>query len=236
MSIGRPTRTRTSTPTRPPTISTKSPSAIASASRPANSASISICRPKRSRRRGSNAGKLYPEWDYKRRAYLPDHCRVLAAPAPEHGESWAPDEAREAPDPAGAASVRGVAAAPRNAARAAGRQRTRPRRAGARALRHPRRQRRLRSPASRRAATGLRSRGDAAGRRLAVDRRLDRQSPRARRREGGAAGAGAWAVGLRRPPQHPHLHLAPPRLGAGGDREGVRRADERDASSAASAR
>uniref|UniRef100_Q07U08 von Willebrand factor, type A n=1 Tax=Rhodopseudomonas palustris (strain BisA53) TaxID=316055 RepID=Q07U08_RHOP5 len=40
-----------------------------------------------------NTGKLYPEWDYKRRAYLPDHCRVLASLAPEHGESWVPDEA-----------------------------------------------------------------------------------------------------------------------------------------------
>jgi nitric oxide reductase NorD protein len=40
-----------------------------------------------------NAGKLYPEWDYKRRAYLPDHCCVLASLAPEHGESWTPDEA-----------------------------------------------------------------------------------------------------------------------------------------------
>ena len=38
------------------------------------------------------AGKLYPEWDYKRRAYLPDHCRVLASLAPEHGESWSPNE------------------------------------------------------------------------------------------------------------------------------------------------
>lgn len=37
----------------------------------------------------------YPEWDYTRRAYLPNHCRVLAARATEQGETWEPDvEAR----------------------------------------------------------------------------------------------------------------------------------------------
>ncbi|WEX08567.1 VWA domain-containing protein [Chelativorans sp. AA-79] len=35
----------------------------------------------------------YPEWDYTRRAYLPDHCRVLTATAREHGETWSPDPA-----------------------------------------------------------------------------------------------------------------------------------------------
>lgn len=35
----------------------------------------------------------YPEWDYTRRAYLPNHCRVLAAKAGEEGERWTPDEA-----------------------------------------------------------------------------------------------------------------------------------------------
>jgi nitric oxide reductase NorD protein len=34
------------------------------------------------------AGTLYPEWDYKRGTYLPDHCRVLAQPAPEQGDAW----------------------------------------------------------------------------------------------------------------------------------------------------
>ncbi|MFC0239419.1 nitric oxide reductase activation protein NorD [Rhodopseudomonas telluris] len=34
------------------------------------------------------AGKLYPEWDYKRAAYLPDHCRVVAGPASATGEVW----------------------------------------------------------------------------------------------------------------------------------------------------
>jgi nitric oxide reductase NorD protein len=33
-----------------------------------------------------------PEWDYRSRSYLPDHCRVLAATASETGESWTPDE------------------------------------------------------------------------------------------------------------------------------------------------
>lgn len=41
------------------------------------------------------ADLTYPEWDYTRRAYLPHHCRVLAAQASEQGELWEPDmEAR----------------------------------------------------------------------------------------------------------------------------------------------
>jgi nitric oxide reductase NorD protein len=37
----------------------------------------------------------YPEWDYTRKAYLPSHCRVLAACATDQGETWeADDEAR----------------------------------------------------------------------------------------------------------------------------------------------
>jgi nitric oxide reductase NorD protein len=39
-----------------------------------------------------NADLTYPEWDYRSSCYLPDHCRVLAAPASETGESWMPDE------------------------------------------------------------------------------------------------------------------------------------------------
>jgi nitric oxide reductase NorD protein len=34
----------------------------------------------------------YPEWDWKRRCYLPDHCRVVAEPASLEGEEWRPDE------------------------------------------------------------------------------------------------------------------------------------------------
>ncbi|NVO15054.1 MAG: VWA domain-containing protein [Rhodoplanes sp.] len=37
------------------------------------------------------ADLTYPEWDYRRSIYWPDHCRVLAAPAAEEGESWEPD-------------------------------------------------------------------------------------------------------------------------------------------------
>lgn len=33
----------------------------------------------------------YPEWDYRRGVYLPDHCRVLAAPAKAVGEATEPD-------------------------------------------------------------------------------------------------------------------------------------------------
>ncbi|WP_201862961.1 nitric oxide reductase activation protein NorD [Microvirga soli] len=41
------------------------------------------------------ADLTYPEWDYTRKAYLPGHCRVLAARASDEGEAWeADDEAR----------------------------------------------------------------------------------------------------------------------------------------------
>ncbi|NIX75906.1 nitric oxide reductase activation protein NorD [Microvirga terricola] len=39
------------------------------------------------------ADLTYPEWDYTRKAYLPNHCRVLAARASEEGDIWEPDEA-----------------------------------------------------------------------------------------------------------------------------------------------
>jgi len=38
-----------------------------------------------------DSGRLYPEWDYRAGAYLPDYCRVLTGQAPEVGESWTPD-------------------------------------------------------------------------------------------------------------------------------------------------
>ena len=34
----------------------------------------------------------YPEWDWKRHRYLPDHCRVIAEPAASGGEEWHPDD------------------------------------------------------------------------------------------------------------------------------------------------
>ncbi len=39
--------------------------------------------------------QTYPEWDYRARAYLPDHCRVLTRTAEEAGGDhvWTPDEA-----------------------------------------------------------------------------------------------------------------------------------------------
>jgi nitric oxide reductase NorD protein len=40
-----------------------------------------------------DTGRLYPEWDYRSGAYLPDHCRVLTSQSSETGESWAPDDA-----------------------------------------------------------------------------------------------------------------------------------------------
>lgn len=35
----------------------------------------------------------YPEWDYRRGALLPAHCRVLTGPAEEEGEDWVADDA-----------------------------------------------------------------------------------------------------------------------------------------------
>jgi len=34
----------------------------------------------------------YPEWDWKRRVYHPDHCALREEDAPTTGEAWAPDE------------------------------------------------------------------------------------------------------------------------------------------------
>jgi nitric oxide reductase NorD protein len=38
---------------------------------------------------------VYPEWDYRRQAYLPDHCRILerVADAPAGAALWKPDDA-----------------------------------------------------------------------------------------------------------------------------------------------
>jgi nitric oxide reductase NorD protein len=38
------------------------------------------------------AEATYPEWDWKRRRYHRDHCRVIAEPAAIEGEEWRPDE------------------------------------------------------------------------------------------------------------------------------------------------
>ena len=38
-----------------------------------------------------SSGLLYPEWDYRTGAHLPDHCRVLTGQAAEVGESWKAD-------------------------------------------------------------------------------------------------------------------------------------------------
>lgn len=40
-----------------------------------------------------DAGRLYPEWNYRSGSYMPDHCRVLTTDASETGESWEPDDA-----------------------------------------------------------------------------------------------------------------------------------------------
>ncbi|MEK0085115.1 nitric oxide reductase activation protein NorD [Benzoatithermus flavus] len=37
------------------------------------------------------AALRYPEWNHRRRAYLPAHCAVFAGPAGEEGEDWRPD-------------------------------------------------------------------------------------------------------------------------------------------------
>lgn len=38
-------------------------------------------------------GRLYPEWHYRTRSYMPDHCRVVTSDASERGEDWRPDDA-----------------------------------------------------------------------------------------------------------------------------------------------
>lgn len=40
-------------------------------------------------------GITYPEWDWKKGAYRPDHCRVFATLAAEEGEDWTPDAAMQ---------------------------------------------------------------------------------------------------------------------------------------------
>jgi len=35
---------------------------------------------------------IYPEWNHRKQAYLPDHCAVLSDVQSEEGENWAPDE------------------------------------------------------------------------------------------------------------------------------------------------
>lgn len=37
------------------------------------------------------ADHAYPEWDWKRQAYRPDYCRVIAGQASEEGEDWSAD-------------------------------------------------------------------------------------------------------------------------------------------------
>ncbi|WP_342712326.1 VWA domain-containing protein [Bradyrhizobium sp. B124] len=39
------------------------------------------------------AGRLYPEWNYRTGSYMPDYCRVLTSEASENGEDWQPDDA-----------------------------------------------------------------------------------------------------------------------------------------------
>lgn len=40
------------------------------------------------------SGKVtYPEWDYRRKSYHPDHCIVVPGLAEEEGEDWSPDDA-----------------------------------------------------------------------------------------------------------------------------------------------
>lgn len=40
-----------------------------------------------------SAALTYPEWDHRRHAHHPDHCRVVAETAPAEGEAWEPDAA-----------------------------------------------------------------------------------------------------------------------------------------------
>lgn len=38
------------------------------------------------------AQPTYPEWDYRRKQYHPNHCQVWCQVAAEHGEHWVPDD------------------------------------------------------------------------------------------------------------------------------------------------
>jgi nitric oxide reductase NorD protein len=38
------------------------------------------------------ADLTYPEWDYTRKAYMQNHCRVLASRSSDHGETWDADD------------------------------------------------------------------------------------------------------------------------------------------------
>lgn len=40
-----------------------------------------------------DTGLLYPEWNYRSRSYMQDHCRVVLGVATEAGETWTPDAA-----------------------------------------------------------------------------------------------------------------------------------------------
>ena len=40
-----------------------------------------------------DAGRLYPEWNYRTGNYMPDNCRVLTSEASVRGEDWQPDDA-----------------------------------------------------------------------------------------------------------------------------------------------
>jgi nitric oxide reductase NorD protein len=40
-----------------------------------------------------DAGRLYPEWNYRSGSYMPDHCRVNTSEASGRGEDWQPDDA-----------------------------------------------------------------------------------------------------------------------------------------------
>lgn len=42
---------------------------------------------------GLGGVSTYPEWDYRRQALLPNHCRVITETATEEGADWQPDDA-----------------------------------------------------------------------------------------------------------------------------------------------
>ena len=219
MSTAPLTTARTRTRGRRPTISKSSRSAAAAASRRPSSNSISTCRREALDAARLDAGRLYPEWDYRTGAYLPDHCRVLAAAGARDRRDLDAGRDHAPAYPSGAAALRGAAAAPRGDARPGGRTRPRPRRAGPRALRSARRQRRR--------SIGSISR---CGRRGTISRSRSWSTSRSRRTRGSTDHRvldvekeallvlAHGLVGLRRSPQHPHLHLAPAVLGAASKR------------------
>ncbi len=166
-------------------------------------------------------GERLPEWDWKQRRLLPDHCRIQET-AGRRGPALPAARASAPHRPAPARSVPGPGPGPHLAARPPGRAGHRPGRLSALRHRSPRRRPgRPRPPLSRHAQRRPRPGLPAAGGPVPLDRHLGRRpgpghrrhprQPLPLRREPGRH---------RRPLRHARLQLPPPRPGAGPPAQG----------------